>query len=337
VGQQIHDAARLALRDASHESRGGVQLLLQDDRGDPDRAARLAGYLVRLPEVVAVIGPGEPETAARALPALSQAGGLPTLMPISLDAALVRDNDHVFGLAPSAESLGETLAWFLVSELSIDSAATLVAGDSFGQSLERGFARELGRLGGGTGTRAAIEPAGGVPDPLPEAVSSARAVLISARPERGSQRIAALRRSGFSGAILVAAFPDTSGAGAVVDSLGAVYYPLIFNPTADYVARGFAERFQDSYGRQPGEPAALAYDGLNLVLEALGAGATDRRSVLTWLQEMRPSTALVGISGHFFFSRERLAVRDLAVASLGSRGPVAKRAGAQPGPTVAPR
>jgi ABC-type branched-subunit amino acid transport system substrate-binding protein len=336
TGQEIHDAARLALREAERKSRVGVELLVQDDRGEPERAVRLAGYLAKLPEVVAVIGPSSPATAGRALAVYGGDDGVPTLVPIPLEARVVKDGDHVFGLAPSAEYLGETLAWFLVTELSADSATTLVAKDPFAEALERGFGAELGRLGGGTGARVTLG-AGGPEGPLPPAALRAPAALVSARPEVAGAPIASLRGAGFSGPVLLAGAPPEAPA-SPADSSGAVYYPLFFNPAADPGSRGFAERFQATYGRSAGEPAALAYDGVNLVLEAVEAGAVDRQSVLRWLQGTGPSTSFQGVSGRFFFSREHFAVRDVAVASLGTVGPVATRAGdAKPSPAVAPR
>ncbi len=338
VGQEIHEGARLALREAKRESRVGVELLVQDDRGDPERAVRLAGYLAKLPEVVAVIGPSAPATAAGTLAVYGGEDGVPTLVPISLEAQLVKDGDRVFALAPSAEYLGETLAWFLVTELSDDSAATLVASEPFGQALERGFAGELGRLGGGTAARVTLGTGGGLTAPLPAAAVHAPAAIVSARPDVVGDPIATLRDSGFSGPILLAGPPAAVPLPAAADSPGGIYYPLFFDPARDPAARGFAARFQVVYRRAPGQPAALAYDGLNLVLAALESGAADRPSVLRWLQGTGPSTSFQGVSGRFFFSREHFAVRDVAVASLDTGGAVATRAGdSKPSPAVAPR
>jgi ABC-type branched-subunit amino acid transport system substrate-binding protein len=336
VGQEVHDAARMALREAERKNRVGVELLVQDDRGDPDRAMRLAGYLSKLPEVVAVIGPSSASTTERALAVYGGKPGVPTLVPIPLEAQLVKNGDHVFGLAPSAEYLGETLAWFMVTELSADSATTLVASDPFGLALERGFGGELGRLGGGTLGRVVLG-AGGTQRSLTGAALQAPAAVVSARPEAAVDPITTLLNAGYRGHILLAGAPPIP-LPAAPDSSGGIYFPLFFNPVGDAQSRSFATRFEATYGRPAGEPAALAYDGVNLVLEAVEAGAADRQAVLRWLQGTGPSTSFQGVSGRFFFSREHFAVRDVAVASLGAASPVATRVGeTKPSPAVPAR
>jgi ABC-type branched-subunit amino acid transport system substrate-binding protein len=335
LGREIQDGARLALRDARRESRQGVELLVQDDQGKVDRAARLAGYLNDLPELVAVIGPGSPATAAAALDVFGRGEGVPTLVPIPVSVDLVRRGDRVFGLAPSAEYLGETLAWFAATELSANSAATLAAREGFGLALERAFASELGRLGGRPAARVAVDQAGGLSDSLARALLSAPAVLVAARPEGTGPLVAALRAKGYGRPILTEgppgpagdAPPPDSAAAAAGDSLNAaVYYPVLLDLVADSSARAFGARFHDAYGRPPTEAAALAYDGVNLVLESLENGATDRATVLRWLQSTGgPTTSFQGVSGRFFFSRERSAVRDLSVVSEVTGGTVATR------------
>ena len=56
-GLQIRDGARLAVREATRAGAAApeLQLLIQDDRGDPRYAAHLARQLVAIPEVLAVL------------------------------------------------------------------------------------------------------------------------------------------------------------------------------------------------------------------------------------------------------------------------------------------
>lgn len=319
-GRQVRDGARLALREARRKPAGasGIELLIQDDRGDPERAARLARYLVGLPEVLAVIGPSDLLTAASALPHYERRrGGVPTLVPGPLAPELTRDRAWVFGMAPAADFLGKTLGWFVVSQLATDSVASFFSPDLYGRSIEEGFFAEVERLGGRALARVPLDPSVAGFGDFVAGARAAPALLVAARAPAAGRLISALREAGVRAPVLASEGPL---------ALEGVYYPLLFDPGARPAARRFADQFARSFGEPAGTPAALAYDAASLVVQGFGAGARDRVALRDWLAAIGQGAPHSGITGTFFFTRDLDAVREVKVGSLGGDGATTRAA-----------
>ncbi|MBA2566105.1 MAG: ABC transporter substrate-binding protein [Gemmatimonadetes bacterium] len=335
-GAQIRNGARLALLQArattSPEAGSSpgplLRLVVFDDRGDPARASALGRRLAGVPEVLAAIGPADVAAARAAIPAY-EAGrsGLPLLIPTVPGADPRGDGRWSFRMGPGAGYIGETLAWFLVTELGIDSAATFVGQGPLGEAVALGFAAEVRRLGGGT--REPVLLSSGAPDRrIREAAHVAPAIVLAGPARITGPARAVLRRAGIEAPILLSDVPDV--AGPLDGEQAGVFYPLVFDPVGQRRARAFADSYERVFGTPPQAPAALAYDAARLVLRAVRSGAMDRDSLRRWLRDASRQGAFHGATGNFFFTREGEVVRDLTIAAAGGgrtvrHGPVVRR------------
>jgi len=260
---------------------------------------------------------------------------------------LTQGRSWVFSMTPAARYVGATLAWFLVTELAADSAASFFSADPFGQALDQGFFTEFERLGGAALNRVPFDSSLSRLDLFVGEARAAPALLVAGRPKLAARMIEALRVAGVAAPILLGAEPlppdprparpqpgpaEPGAAGA--DSTGAapqegggsdVYYPVLFDPGGRPVAEAFVERFTRSFGEPPHPSAALAYDAASLVLQGLEAGAADRTSMREWLEGMGATAPYAGVTGDFFFSQDHDAVRDLSIAARRAGGPVVTR------------
>ncbi|MFN2432807.1 MAG: ABC transporter substrate-binding protein, partial [Gemmatimonadota bacterium] len=319
-GLQLRDGARLALREAARVDETGpeVSLLVQDDRGDPARAARLARHLIEVPEVLAVITAAGGTLVGPALAEYAGAGeGMPVVVAGVCPPDVTRGREGVFCVAPGAEFLGETLAWFLVTELGADSAASFFTADALGQALDRGFAEELARLGGGLVERVPFDASVTSFDLFLPRATTAPVLLVAGRTEEAARAITVLRAAGVEAPILTNVQPR--------EALPRLHHALLFDPRGHPPARAFAERFQAAFDRAPSAAAALGYDAAALVVRGAGAGAVARGALQEWLASPDGAARHEGGTGTFYFNRDHEAVRDVTIAGGSDRQPEAVR------------
>jgi ABC-type branched-subunit amino acid transport system substrate-binding protein len=324
-GRAIRDGARLALRQmrAADALCGlDLRLLVEDDGGDAERAAELARELVDVGEVIAVIGPSTPTTVAAALPVYSGKSGLPVLVPGPLPMEGTEAGPKwVFSVAPGPTFLGESLAWFLVTELRTDSASAFVVRGPYAEAFETGFSRELQRLGGGIDRKVALDSTLARLDLLARATREAPALLVVGRAGQLARIVAALRSEGVDVPVLASEEPADSAP----EMHDLTYYPMLFDPRGHGSAREFTASFSHRFGYAPDAAAALAYDAASLVVAGCQAGARDRAALRRWLVAVGETAPHAGVTGTLFFSRGRQAVRDIPIASHGQAARVATR------------
>jgi ABC-type branched-subunit amino acid transport system substrate-binding protein len=320
AGRDLRDGARLALRPA----RPALRALVQDDAGDPRRAARLARYLRDLDGVVAILAPVSPAAAREVLAVLDGGAPVPVLLPGPCPPELTAGRPWAFCLQPSADYFGEALAWFLVTRLGVDEAGIVLVDDASDRALAEGFSRELERLGGRVLFRREVGPAEGAPsaaDSVPATLLAGVDAATHARAPDGTGRSGAapilLAGPWLPSAETPAPPDDDARAGGGGDGRPAagVLRPILFDPDETPRTRAFARAFEDAFGRAPGAAAALAYEGVSLVARAVGDGADTPAAVRERLASPQRGDAHEGLAGSFFFSLQGHAIREIAIGT----------------------
>jgi ABC-type branched-subunit amino acid transport system substrate-binding protein len=330
AGRDLRDGARLALRGA----RPGLGALVQDDRGDPRRAARLARYVRDLDGVVAILAPASPPAAREVLAVLDGGTPVPVLLPGPCAPELTLNRPWAFCLQPAADYLGEALAWFIVTRLGLDEAGVVTGDGASDSALAEGFSRELERLGGEVVFRLAADSAAAA---LPGAHSVPAMVFAGVEPAARPGDAAAGTPGGPAGArpradggqapVLLGApwvHPsenedggDDAEGGAAGGEPAGVLRPILFDPDETPRTREFTRTFRESFRRPPGPPAALAYEGASLVARAVAGGAHTPATVRQALASPGAGDAHEGLAGSFFFSLQGHAIREIAIGASG--------------------
>lgn len=294
------------------------QLVLRDDAGDPERAARAVEELVSTHRAIAIVGPLDGPSAVAAARRAQQLG-VP-LITLSPAGDVTSAGPMAFRLFPSAE--GELRA--LVRAARARGAARFAAlhpESPYGVAMRDALARAVAAEGGEMATSAAYAPtatsfgpqvqqiAQGGADAVLVADSGARLALIApalaagglwstmpgaAPPPRG-RRIALMVPSvGFDPRL-----PRTAGRYLQ----GALFSVPFHAPTAEGEARSFTDGFMARFATEPDAFAAYAYDAFGLVRRAVASGATSRADVASWLAAGREAPT-AGASGGLGAARE---------------------------------
>jgi branched-chain amino acid transport system substrate-binding protein len=125
-----------------------IDLVIEDDKGSPEEAARLTAKLIDQDKVVAIIAGGTSGNSRAAAPK-AQASRIPLISPSSTDPAVTQTGNYIFRACFVDTFQGEVMASFAVKTLKAHKAAILTDFNSpYSKGLTDYFKLSFGRLGG---------------------------------------------------------------------------------------------------------------------------------------------------------------------------------------------
>jgi ABC-type branched-subunit amino acid transport system substrate-binding protein len=298
LGAQVRLAAELAVARANE--RGGLegkpfQLVVRGVEGPWGSGTAKVVELVFEQQVWAILGTLDGRTAHVAQQVVAK-GQVTLVSPWAPDPTLTQINvPWFFRCVPDDRQQAEALLRE-IGERGIGPIAT-VAGDGYDARVAaQAFARAAGpsvtlqlSFAEGSGQFA------GVLDAL-EQHGIAGAVLYGPAAEVAElardMRAAGMEQALFGGLTLLGeeqpAAARAALEGAVLVAPGHWYTPA---------GRTFAQQFREAYGMEPSAPAAYAYDGMVLILEAIARGGLDRHRI----RDALAAVHLRGVTGEIRF------------------------------------
>jgi len=125
-----------------------IDVMIEDDKGSPEEAARLAAKLIDQDKVVAIIAGGTSGNSRAAAPK-AQASHIPLISPSSTDPAVTQTGNYIFRACFVDTFQGEVMANFAVNTLKAKKAAIMTDFNSpYSKGLTEYFKLSFGRLGG---------------------------------------------------------------------------------------------------------------------------------------------------------------------------------------------
>jgi branched-chain amino acid transport system substrate-binding protein len=125
-----------------------VDVVITDDKGSPEEAARLTAKLIDQDKVVAIIAGGTSGNSRAAAPR-AQSSHVPLIAPSATDPAVTQVGDYIFRACFVDEFQGEVMASFAFNTLKAEKAAILFDFNSpYGRGLTNFFQDSFKRLGG---------------------------------------------------------------------------------------------------------------------------------------------------------------------------------------------
>ena len=125
-----------------------IDVVIEDDKGNPEEAARLTAKLIDRDKVVAIIAGGTSGNSRAAAPK-AQASHIPLISPSSTDPAVTQTGNYIFRACFVDTFQGEVMASFAHNTLKAQKAAILTDFNSpYSKGLTDYFKLSFGRLGG---------------------------------------------------------------------------------------------------------------------------------------------------------------------------------------------
>ena len=295
-----------------------VELVVEDDRSIAGESATAVKKLISRDRVVALVGEC---SSSRTLEAASvaQASGVPMVTPAATSPRVTRVGDEIFRVCFVDDFQGRVIATFARRRLGLRRAALLVDSSApYSVGLADAFSRTFTALGGEIvasqnylGSEAdfraqltAIRAAR--PDALFLPGYYVAAGLVARQSRELGMAATLLGGDGFEAPQLL----EIGG-----DALEGTYYSTHFAvESTGEASRGFVEAFRGRFGAAPNGLAALTYDAVRLVADAVRrAGTTDRASVRRALAATR---GFAGVTGLMTINARRDADKDAAIITI---------------------
>ncbi|MBE3065948.1 MAG: branched-chain amino acid ABC transporter substrate-binding protein, partial [Chloroflexi bacterium] len=147
-GQDISQAAMIAISDAGKFQGFSFELVAEDDGGNAEGGASVANKLVSDPQVVAIAGHIFSGATASAMP-IYEAAGIPMMSPSATLPGLTQSGSTVFNrVVLTDEAQGKFAATYLYDKLTIRKLAIMHDGQAYGQGLAQVVSDEFTALGG---------------------------------------------------------------------------------------------------------------------------------------------------------------------------------------------
>jgi branched-chain amino acid transport system substrate-binding protein len=296
-----------------------IDVVIEDDKGSPEEAARLTAKLIDQDKVVAVIAGGTSGNSRAAAPK-AQASHIPFISPSSTDPAVTQVGSYIFRACFVDTFQGEVMARFAVNTLKAQKAAVLYDFNApYGRGLTQYFELSFGKLGGHivsdqTYTQGDADFKGQL-----STIKAAEPDVIYIPGYYGDVALIAkqARMIGLTQPLLGADGWDAPelwqlGGDALNGAYISTHYS-IDNPSP--AIQSFVEQYKQRYGNLlPDAHAALAYDAARLLFDAFTRiGSTDRDKLREALAQTKN---FAGVTGVISMDADRNAVKPAVVLKL---------------------
>ncbi len=291
-----------------------ISLLVADDRGSAEEAAKLLEQLVAR-KVLAVVGPLTDATAIAVAP-IAERAKVVVISP-GATGTIPYAGSSFFRTALTAESQARALAEFVVRTKRARRVSLIQDGNEYGTLVALAFSQRIHALGGEVvGTRYYRDGdvtferhATGV------VADGADAVFIAGYPDEGAPILVALRARGVRAVIVGSdALYSPDLLFRAKEAAADLYVPAGFNMTEPLPAvQKFVAAYRKRFNEAPDHYAAQSYDAVKMVVAAVRRSGRDGAAIRTSLQGLR---RFPGVTGEITFDRWGAPDRSVAIVQV---------------------
>jgi branched-chain amino acid transport system substrate-binding protein len=296
-----------------------LDLVIEDDRGMPEVAAKLAGKLIDEDKVVAIIAGGTSGNSRAAAPK-AQSARTPLISPSSTDPAVTQVGDYIFRACFVDAFQAEVMAKFAFNTLKARKAAIVFDFNSpYGRGLTDYFELSFAKLGGQIVAKQSYTQGDADFRGQLSTIKAAEPDVIYIPGYYGDVAIIAkqARQSGLDQPLLGGDgwdAPELWQLGG--DALNGSYISSHYSADDPSPAiQQFVHEYRQLYGNLlPDAHAALAYDAMRVLADAIErADSTDREKLRAALAQTRN---FPGVTGMISIDANRNAVKPAVVLKL---------------------
>lgn len=324
-GAQYGEMARMAAEMKADEINkaggvGGVPLELefQDDKGDPKEAANTAQKLGSNPRVMAVLGHFNSSCSLAGKEVYNSMGVL-QMSYGSTNVTVCEGGDWTFRNVYRDDFQGQFIADFIKYVLGYRRVAIFFDNDDYGRGLRDAFAERAGEIGLEiVREEAYVRDTQEYTPQLTQIIAKKPDVIfISGLYANAAMILTQARNLGietpFIGGDGLLSADLVTNAGKAAEE---VIVTCPFLPTmGDERTREFVASFKERYGTEPDCWAALAYDAVGLVAQAIEKAGPERKAIRDYVAAMdSPEKGYDGVAGLTYFNKDGDCMKPLVVA-----------------------
>ncbi|HUX36607.1 MAG TPA: ABC transporter substrate-binding protein [Rectinemataceae bacterium] len=294
-----------------------IKLDFADDKGDPTEGAIAYTKLIKRDKAIAIVGAVMSKVSLAGAP-ICQEAGIPMLSPTSTNPKVTQVGDYIFRACFIDPYQGRVGARFAFDKLGSKKAGVLFdVGNDYSKGLAQTFQAEFLALGGQI-VDYETHPSGSTDfkDRLSRIIAQKPDILYVPDYYQDDALIAKQARElGFAGPIVGGDgwdSPDLAkiGGAAVENCYFTNHYS---NDDGRPIVQDFARKYRAKYGEAPDALAALGYDTMTIMLDAIGrAGSTEGSDVRDALK----ATDIDVVSGHLTFDANRNPIKSAVIIAI---------------------
>ncbi|MGH9871195.1 MAG: ABC transporter substrate-binding protein [Pyrinomonadaceae bacterium] len=296
-----------------------IDIVIEDDKGSPEEAARVTGTLIDRYKVVAIIGAGASGNSLAAAPK-AQSARVPLIAPSSTNPAVTQAGEYIFRACFIDAFQGEVMAKFAVNTLKAKRAAIML---DFNLPYSRGltdfFEFSFAKLGGEIVAKQSYRQGDADYRGQLSVIKAANPDVIYIPGYYGDVAIIVkqARQLGLTLPLLGADgwdAPELWELGG--DALNGAFISNHYSADdPSETIQKFVHAYRQRYGNlTPDAHAALAYDAVRFLAEAIQrAGTTEGPKLRDALAETKNFT---GVTGIISMDRDRNAVKPAVILKL---------------------
>jgi len=320
-GEAALRGARLAIDDVN--TAGGilgrpVELIVEDNRSLPGESATAVKKLISRDKVVALIGECASSRTLEGAP-IAQTAGLPLVTPASTNPKVTAVGDCIFRMCFADPFQGEVLATYAWRQLGLRRAALLIdPGSPYSVGLAEVFSRTFSALGG---TIVASQKYSGGDKDLRAQLTAIRtaapdAIFLPGYYVEAGLAAQQARELGIRATLLGGdgfEAPQLIEIGGV--ALNGTYYSTHYSAeSTNPQSQRFVAAYRAKHGSAPVGLAALTYDSVQLIADAITrAGSTERTALK---QALAATRNFSGVTGRTTLDAHRDAVKEAAIITV---------------------
>ncbi len=329
-GQESVNGIKLALQKINKNKVNGkkIEIIVEDTKGEPTETASAARKLISVDHVLAILGDVASSNTLAAAP-IAQSEKVPMLTPASTNEAVTKTGDYISRTCFTDGFQGQVMAKFATQTLKAKKVAVIIdLSSDYSKGLGKVFREKFKGLGGeivggefsynqkDTDFRTLLRKVGRTkPDAifLPGYYTEVGLILNQARS-------------------MGLTMPFLGGDGWHSDSLFQMagpegiknnYYSSHFSPDdTDMKVVEFVKDYQAAYGSKPGAMAALGYDGVMVLADALKRTKTMNREELK--MAIASTKNFQGVTGVITLDNNRDAQKSAVVLETTKDGSIFK-------------
>jgi branched-chain amino acid transport system substrate-binding protein len=325
-GQDTKQGVDLAVQELNEA--GGVlgrkfKVDTQDDQSKPEEASTLATRFAQDPNVVAVLGEIASSISKAAAPTLDSAG-IPMITPSSTNETVTQIGPHIFRVCFIDPFQGYVMAKFAHDTLKLNKVAIFRdEKNDYSVGLANNFKQAFTKMGGqivselsfkqgDTDFRAQlsqIKSAGPQAIYVPGYYGDVGPIARQARELGIDKKVPLMGGDGWDSDALV------KGAGGPGGALEGSYFSNHYSKDDQSPrARKFVDAYKKVYSKEPSGLAALGYDAMMILADAIKrANSTDREAVTKALAETK---GFPGVTGDITIDADRNAAKPAVVLQI---------------------
>ena len=282
-----------------------IELVYENDAGNPQEAAIVARKLANREDIVAVVGHFNSSCSLAGKP-IYKAAGVVQFSPASTNPMVTKGSEWTFRNVYDDLFQGYSLAHYVHDKLKLGSVAVFYDNDDYGIGLKDAYLDEARKLGTRIVGQESFERDTVDFTPQLAKIGGAKpdAIIIAGLYTQGAQIAAQARRAGITVPLLGA---DGLHSIDLIRIGGEATEGMLFTVPFLFELGGpgtkeFVEQFRVLYNEDPDSWSALTYDAMGTVLTAIERAGTDRRAIRDAIAAMdSPEKGYNGVTGVTYF------------------------------------